>query len=245
MKYLLFFFIISSFIPVQAQSQKDSTNILTMTAFVSSIGIAPIPAFSLDDATCMIISNFKHRRFEFQYDYAYSLASDSFGKGWFSDMWFRYNQPMGKQTTATVGFDWSMFYQNFDIPNSGNNIHQAVRYTTYQLKLNHLFKNSWRVTSDYWYTNPIEKEYGITGSYLGLTGNKFSSYKNISMSYSTNLFGLNYDNGTKGVAIAYEVSLSHNKTGLFVGTKLMHTISVDGLPLAWNVSFGINKQLKF
>lgn len=218
----------------------------TVTAIVSNNGIAPIPAFSLNQPAAMVFLKTNiTKNLEFSPDITFDLRN---GKGWFADTWIRWNQSLDtlNKWIATVGFDWSFFFQSYGT--NGDAITQTVRYPTYQakLKFNQSKKNTF--IFDYWYTYPAtsEKQYGVKGSYVSLMYSRTQEYKKFTIGGNLNIFYISYSDGSKGFGSSYDGYVSHNKSGLFLGAQLIHSLSPQSstnMKLNWNVSLGITRKL--
>ncbi|HEY1041115.1 MAG TPA: hypothetical protein VGE63_00110 [Candidatus Paceibacterota bacterium] len=245
MKKLIVVILMFSFAETQVMAQKDTTKvagILTMNAFASSKGIAPIPAFSLDGPAGAIFSNFTYQRFEFQFDYSYSLKGSDAGKGWFSDLWVRYNQPIKKNSIITLGFDWSGFYQPLSLTDAPKKVvHQSIRYPTYQLKYSMHHKNA-LIILDYWFTHALEKEYGVRGHYLSFSINDVYRWKKFDLTSSGGLYGISYSDNSNGWGAVYDASFGYK--GFYLGGKvnLLSVISQDVKVMA-NITIGYSVSL--
>jgi len=216
------------------------------TAIISSKGAAPIPSFSLGKPAALVFFNTKlSKNLEFSPDVAFDLES---GKGWFLDTWLRWNQPLDSKNIdsarwiGTVGFDWSLFFQKFSA--GFEDITQSVRYPTYQAKLQFLQSKKNTFTADMWYIYAVEKEYGVKGTYVSLCYNRNEERKKVTFGGNTNTFYLSYSDGVRGLAGAYDVYLSHNKTGLFAGAQFIHSFTVEGMKPVFSMQFGITRKLQ-
>lgn len=213
----------------------------TLTAVASTKGIAPIPAFNLPEPAGLIFLNTKiTNNLEFSPDFTYSLKD---GKGWFLDTWLRYNVTLdsAKRWVATAGYDWSFFFQPYTA--NGEAITQTVRYPTYQARLKFIQNAESTFTFDYWYTYPIERAHGITGSYISIMYSRTKELQKVVLSSNPNLFYISYSDGTKGFLGSIDFSCAHKKSGLFVSTQLLKPITANNSRLVYNFSIGITRKL--
>lgn len=213
----------------------------TATIMASSKGIAPIPFFGLPDPAGMVFLKTNiTKNLEFSPDATFNMRT---GEGWFMDTWLRWNQPIDSagKWIATVGFDWSLFFQEYSA--GGNRISQSVTYPTYQAKLRFIpnKKNAFKI--DLWYTYPIQKEYGVKGTYVAFVYTRTQEMRTFTLEGNCNIFSLNYSDGTVGCAASYDVACFHNKTGLFISSQFLHSLTVKNMVPSANVSLGITRKL--
>ncbi len=213
----------------------------TVTVIASTNGIAPIPSFNLNEPAALVFLNTNiTKNLEFSPDFTYDLRN---GKGWFLDTWLRWNQPLdsAKRWTATVGYDWSLFFQ--PLQTGADEVSQSVRYPTYQAKIKFIQNKQTAFTLDYWYTYAIEKAYGVKGIYLGFTYSKSKELEHFTLSSNPQVFFISYSDGAKGFSSSVDLSLAHKESGVFISSQAMKSISVPNLKFAWNLSLGITRKL--
>ncbi len=217
----------------------------TQTTFVvSTNGIAPIPAFNLGrPAILAFVKTPIVSRLTFEPDFAFDLTN---GKGWFADTWIRWYQPLdsSEKWVATVGFDWSLFFQPFQLAPPSVPITQTVHYPTYQARLKFEPNKKHSVVADYWFTHPMEKEYGVMGSYASLCYTRTITKKTFSFVGKANAFFIGYSDGTKGFAASEDISVVHSKTGLFLNAQFLHTITANNVSPNWALAIGIERNSK-
>lgn len=219
------------------------------TFAITNNGIAPVPAFNLGRPSVSVFTEMKlSKNLSFCPDFALDATT---GRGWYADTWIRWTQQLDStgRWKAVVGFDWSYYFQNFEV-STNKNITQTVMYPTYQAKLLFSPNDNNSITADCWYTYPIasEKQYGISGIYIST---KYTNIKKISKAFNlvsgANLFYINYTDGSNGFASSYDANLIHNKSGLFVSPQILHSISPKeqtNVKFNWNISLGITVPIK-
>lgn len=221
-----------------------TANAQTATFTFSQNGVAPIPAFTLGKPAGLVF--FKTnltKHLEFSPDVTFSLQD---GRLWFSDLWFRYNFALDTANTwiATIGGDFPSYFGQPFTGARGENIDQILRYPTCQAKLRHLFKDGNFIAFDYWYTQAIEAEYGVKGSYISLSYNWTKPLgKDFSFNTIPNVFFLSYSDGTNGFVSSLDASVSHTKSGLFIDLLGLTTITANNVNPTWSVSLGITRKL--
>lgn len=216
----------------------------TATFIFSQNGVAPIPAFNLGKPAGLVFFKTNLGKYlEFSPDVTFSLKD---GRLWFSDMWLRGNIPLDStgRWIATIGVDFPSYFGQPFTGQSGEKIDQILRYPTCQAKLRRTFKGGNTITFDYWYTQAIEAEYGVKGSYISLSCNWNKSLgADFSFNAIPNLFFLSYSDGTKGFASSVNATVSHNKTGLFIDVLGLTSLTAKKVNPAYSVSLGITRKL--
>ncbi len=236
------FFVIAIITTATAQQQSN------LTALATTNGIGLIPAFNLNAPAAMTFAKLyvgKNKRIEFAPDFAMNMEN---GKPWFGDMWLRYNQPLdtSNKWTATLGFDYSPYFQSFE--KQGEKITQCVVYMAYQAKLKFIQSTKNSFVFDYWYNCTANRDaiYGIKGSYLSFTYSREEVRKKISWFGNVNTFFISFSDKSKGFGVSYDGMLMHNKSGLFIGGQLVHSLSprsATNMKTNWAFSLGAYRTL--
>ncbi|HVY35973.1 MAG TPA: hypothetical protein VG982_01700 [Candidatus Paceibacterota bacterium] len=237
MKKYWFFFIIFGIFSLTARTQ-------TVTAIATTNGIAPIPAFTLNKPAALVYMNTSlGKDWEFDPDVTFDLSN---GNGWFMDIWNKKNfhlDTAGK-FTLTVGADWSLFFQSYK---DGKRVTQSVPYPTFEGKMRFVPDKKNSCTFDWWYTFATQKEFGVKGNYVSLMYTRSQEYKKITLLGDVNEFYINYSDGSRGLGASYDASIIHNRSGLFLGGQIVHSVSPTSstnIKFGWSVSVGITRKLK-
>lgn len=215
----------------------------TITAFAASRGVAPVPAFGMKNPAASFFVNANlTKNIEFASDFNFDASN---GNPWFGDAWLRYRYVLDTagRWVAVFGVDWNVFFQPYT-SSTGEVVHRSIRYPTGRASLQ--FKQSKEnfFMFDIWYTSAIEIEYGTRGAYKSLSYTRTQNMKKFALAGTANLFHVAYINGAgKGFAASYDAVLTHNKTGVFLKSQLVHGITL-GMQTVGNVSLGATLKLK-
>lgn len=258
---LLYIYKPHSFIEINKKMKKISITIAfivvvlfikaqTVTVIASNKGVAPIPAFSIEEPAVLLFFNTKlgeksiWKHIEFSPD----IALNSGNKLWFSDLWVKYNhwakKDSLKNTVYTVGVDFpSLFGQQYILP-SGEKINQLVTYFTVQGKVFRRINNNFSITFDYWYLQGTNMKYGVAGSYVSTSALWSKKINNFFTFFANpNVFYLDYTDGTKGFVSSLEFTVLHKKSGIFFKTLGLAPIVSKQVNSNWNISLGVTRKL--
>lgn len=235
------FFILFMVIIINTTSAQSN-----VTGVVTNNGIGLIPAFNLNNPAALVFAKLNiSKHIEFSPDFAINIKD---GKPWFGDLWLRYNQSLdtSNRWIATVGFDYSPYFQPFE--KNGEEVTQCVIYLAYQAKMKFVQNKKNTFVLDYWYNCTVKRDipYGIKGSYLSLTYSREEPLKKFTLFGNVNTFFISFSDKSKGIGVSYDASLAHKKSGLFIGTQLVHSVSPrssTNMKINWSISLGINRNL--
>ncbi len=149
-----------------------------------------------------------------------------------------------KKTVYTVGVDFpSLFGQSYTLP-TGEIIDQTVVYYTIQGKIKRFVNKNLSFVLDYWYLRATDMKYGVAGSYIStsVVWDK-NINKNLSFTGNPNIFYLGYTDGTKGFVGSLGLTVTHKRSGLFLGALGLTPIASKQVKSNWNVSLGISRKL--
>ncbi len=239
-KVIISFFAVVISISIYAQQQS------TVTVITTNNGIGLIPAFNLNDPATLVFAKLNlGKHLEFSPDAAMNTRT---GTMWFVDSWIRWNQSLdtGNRWVATVGFDYSPFFQPLE--KNGETISQCVIYNAWQAKLRFFQNKKNTFTMDYWYNKTIKRDvaYGIKGSYLSLMYSREQSWEKWLAVGNTNTFFISFSDGSKGFGVSYDAMLMHKKSGIFAGAQLAHSLSARSstrMKTNWSVSVGVTRKV--
>lgn len=215
----------------------------TVTAILTNNGVAPISSFSSGQPAAMVFINTNiSKHLEFSPDVAFNAKN---GELWFTDFWLRYNWfDSTKKWIYTAGIDFPSFFGQPSTNSRGEKINQIVVYGTLQGKIKRALNKNLSLTMDYWYMFCTDMRYGVKGHYLNLFGewNKNVGNKFL-LTTNPNFFYLNYSDGVKGFVGSCNLTMSHKKSGLFIGVLGVMPVTSKQVSKNWNVSLGITKKL--
>jgi hypothetical protein len=222
----------------------------TLTAIAANKGVAPIPSFGIENPAVLVFINTKlgkkgvWEHIEFSPDVAFNSGN----RLWFSDVWLRYNhwskKDTLKKTVYTLGVDFpSLFGQPYMLP-TGETLNQVVVYWTVQGRIKRILNKNLSLTLDYWYLRATEMKYGVAGSYISTSASwEKGINKKLSFTANPNIFYLGYTDRTKGFVSSLGVTLTHKKSGLFLGALGLAPITSKQVKSNWNISLGISRKL--
>lgn len=222
----------------------------TVTVVASNKGVAPIPAFGIENPAVLVFFNTKlgEKGFFEHVEFSPDIAFNSGSRLWFTDAWVRYNhwakKDTLKKTVYTVGVDFpSLFGQSYTLP-TGEIIDQTVVYYTIQGKIKRAINKNLSLTLDYWYLRATDMKYGVAGSYISGSASWDNNInKNVSFTVNPNIFYLEYTDGTKGFVSSLGLTVAHKKSGLFLGALGLTPVTSKQVKSNWNVSLGITRRL--
>lgn len=231
-KYLLFLF----FYPLLGKAQKD------LTFFITNNGMAPVSSFSLKEPAFFVIGDFRlAKNFRFHPVSTFSLKD---GNPWFGDFWFYYDLPFGKDKkwTATLGADWDLFFKKSQI--NGKKTVESILYMLFESSLKFAPNKNDKFLLKYWRTHVLNTEQGVRGNYLSLKYSREQELGKFSLYGDADVFGLDYSDGTKGLASSLQVGARHEKSGLFIFSHMMQPLTVKGLKTDFSFGLGIKVKIK-
>jgi hypothetical protein len=234
-KLFLTLAIISIVGAVQAQS---------ITALVTSNGLAPVPAFKLGKPAAFFVFDgnlitTKTFSLEAAPDLGINLTN---GQGWFGDTWLQANKKLdsaGRWTFSTA-INWSLIFTHHDDGST-----TSTPYPTGRVRLKFVMnpKNTFDIES--WYTEAVPLRDGIKGDYISFQYTRTQPIgPAFAASATVNLFHLDYNDGTKGFARSIIAVLSNRASGVYIACQFTNDINATHVKSVHAFTVGITRTIK-
>ncbi|HTH93005.1 MAG TPA: hypothetical protein VL576_00805 [Candidatus Paceibacterota bacterium] len=215
----------------------------SITAFVTSNGLAPVPAFKLGKPAAFLafdgnIISTKRFSLEANPDLGIDLTN---GQGWFGDTWLQGNLKLDTagRWIASAAIDWSLIFVQ-----QANGKTMSVPYPTTKLQMRFTMdpKNAFDLES--WYTKAIPLSDGIAGTYTSFQYTRSQQLgSTYTISATANLFYLDYSDGTQGFARSISASLTH-KSGVYVACQFTNDINAPHVTAVHAFTLGFTCKIK-
>jgi hypothetical protein len=227
---------------VSAQEKTDTTRAefhFSGTLSLTTNGISPIPAFSLEKPAITGFLSLRKKRFSYDPEMAFSIK----GIPWFFNNCFRYRlieKPRFQFRTALI---WGIGNSYPQIVENGrtNSITKAERF--FWLELMPRYKISEKIALSSITYSGYNFEPGSVKriNYISLIGNftKIRLKQNLYYSFFPQLFYLNLDGSTDGFFASGVLGIGHNKVPLFLSMQMNETLTTTISPnpgFKWNIS---------
>lgn len=225
-----------------AQREPDTTRSVFQfsgTISVTTNGISPIPAFSLDKPAVSAFLSLQRGRFQFDPEMAFS----SRGVPWLLNNCFRYRVIEKPRFQLRTGLIWGVGYSYPEVVLNGSarEVAQAERFLWLELlpkyRITEKIALSARTFSGYNF-EPGSPEYI---NYIALQGNftQLKVYKALHLSLFPQLFYLNIDGAADGLFASGIVGLAHEQLPLVLSSQFNQTVTTTIAPdpgFKWNIS---------
>lgn len=241
-KFMSLFGLLLTITAVQAQTKKDTIHTpfeFSGTLVLSTNGISPIPAFSLDKPAVIANLSIRKRRFSFNPEMAFSTR----GIPWYLNNFFRYRLIEKRRFQFQTGIIWGIGYSYPEVIQDGirRSIAKAERFLWLELVPRYKISEKVAISSTSFFGYNFEKGSGKRINYISLIGNitKIKLHNSIYTSFFPQLFYLNLDNKTDGFFVAGVLGFGHNKLPLFLSTQVNQTLNTTITPnpgFKWNIS---------
>ena len=231
---LLFLFI---FTLSYSKERADSTESKLKTAAsfsLNSNGIAPVPAFSLDEPAVMAAISLSMGRFSYEPMLAYGLDL----KPWIIDNWIRYKIVNRPEFEIRTGVDVSMFFNEYELSEE-ETILKGQLYIAWELAAVYKFSPLSNITMAYW-NDRGQDEGTIKGHFISLSGERsgISVGRNLLFAGYLQLFYINYTGNSDGFFVSPKLSTSVRKIPLTLFFQAIQAIDSNIEPFPgfnWNL----------
>ena len=241
-RFVLFFYLLVTVKVAQAQTKQDSVYTpfkFSGTLILSTNGISPIPAFSLDKPAVLVNLSLRKRRFSFNPEMSFSTK----GIPWYLNNFFRYRLIEKKRFQFQTGLIWGIGYSYPKVIQNGisRTIAKAERFLWLELVPKYKISEKVAISSTTFSGYNFEPGSVKRINYISLIGNitKIKLHNFIYGSFFPQLFYLNIDNKSDGFFVAGVLGIGHNKLPLFLSAQVNQTLTTTITPdpgFKWNVS---------
>jgi hypothetical protein len=236
MKVLFCTVFISIFTICYSFEKEDSTRTKLKagaTVSLNSNGIAPIPAFSLDEPAVIAAISLAKGRFSYEPTLCYGLDM----KPWILDSWLQYkiiNKPAFEFRTGII---FSNFFSEYKLPDE--TILQGQRYFTFTFTGVYKFSPKTNLTMAYWNDRGQDKG-TIKGHYINLVADRsdINIGKHVLLAAALQFFYINYDGNNDGLFISPRISSSIRNVPFSIFFQAIQAIASNISPFPgfrWNV----------
>lgn len=230
-------FLLAAFAGITAFAKAQTT----VTATVTTNGLAPVPAFKLGKPAAFFVFDtylISTKRFSLEAapDLGINLTN---GQGWFGDTWLQANNKLDSagRWTLSSAFNWSLIFTRHP-----DGTTTSTPYPTGRLRLKFLMDRHNAFDFESWYTKAVPLRDGIQGNYTSFQYIRIQPLGTFTASATLNLFHLQYSDGTKGFARALSGSIAH-KSGLFIATQFTNRINATHVKAVHNFTIGYTRKL--
>lgn len=225
-----------------SQESKDSSRSFfkfTGTVSVTTNGISPIPAFSLDKPAITAFLKIVRKRVSLDPEFGFSTK----GIPWFVGTCFRYKAIDKPRFILNTGVIWGLGFSYPQLKENGktNIISKAERFAWLDIRSKYIFSKTLSVGSNIWNGYNFEKGSVKRIHYLSLNLNvddvklKGAYYFKL----YPQLFYLNLDETNDGFFASATGGIGQKKWGLFLSTQFNQTVITNISPspgFKWNIS---------
>jgi hypothetical protein len=229
-----------------AQEKNDITQAafkFTGTLNLTTNGISPIPAFSLDKPAVLVNLSLKKKKFSYDPEMAFS----SKGVPWFFNNFFRYKLIDKTKFQFRTGLNWSISYSYPKVIQNGveRTIAKGERFLWVELMPRYKISEKIAISSITFSGYNFEPGSVKRINYISIIGNitKVPVKQNFYLNVFPQLFYLNLDGSSDGLFVSGLLGIGHNKLPIMLSTQMNETINTTLSPspgFKWNVSLAYN-----
>lgn len=227
----------------QGQEMTDTGRTLFQASGMLSIttnGIAPVPAFSLEKPAVSAFLSLRNNRFSFDPEMAFSLD----GIPWFLNSNIRYNLIEKSTFKLRTGLMWgiSFSYPEISLNGSPQDIAKAERLFLFELIPEYRMSEKAALSLTTYMGHNSDPGAVERFSYVSAAGRitKIRVYKSIYGSLFPQLYYLNIDGTSDGFFVSGIFGVEHEKFPFFLSAQINQTITTTISPdpaFKWNISF--------
>ena len=233
--FCLLFLFIFTFSYSEERADSTESKLKTAASFsLNSNGIAPVPAFSLDEPAVMAAISLSIGRFSYEPMLAYGLDL----KPWIIDNWIRYKIVNRPEFEIRTGVDVSMFFNEYELSEE-ETILKGQLYIAWELAAVYKFSPLSNITMAYW-NDRGQDEGTIKGHFISLSGERsgISVGRNLLFAGYLQLFYINYTGNSDGFFVSPKLSTSVRKIPLTLFFQAIQAIdsNIEPFPgFKWNL----------
>ena len=233
--FCLLFLFIFTFSYSEEKADSTESKLKTVASFsLNSNGIAPVPAFSLDEPAVMAAISLSIGRFSYEPMLAYGLDL----KPWIIDNWIRYKIVNRPEFEIRTGVDVSMFFNEYELSEE-ETILKGQLYIAWELAAVYKFSPLSNITMAYW-NDRGQDEGTIKGHFISLSVERsgISVGRNFIFAGYLQLFYINYTGNSDGFFVSPKLSTSVRKIPLTLFFQAIQAIdsNIEPFPgFKWNL----------
>lgn len=227
---------------VSAQEKIDTTRAafqFSGTLSLTTNGISPIPAFSLEKPAVLGFLSLRKKRFSYDPEIAFSIK----GVPWFFNNCFRYSVVEKTKFQLRTGLIWGVSFSYPEVILNGvsRTIARAERFFWLELKPRYKISKKVALSSIVWRGYNFEPGSLKQISFISLSGNftNLQVMRNVYCHVFPQVFYLNIDGSSNGFFVSGILGFKHTKLPVMLSTQMNETIITTLSPnpgFKWNVS---------
>lgn len=237
-----FCYLLTAISHVAAQEQKDTSYVAIQfmgTISLTTNGISPIPAFSLEKPAILAFLSVRKNKFSYDPEMAFSIK----GVPWFFNNNFRYRVVEKPSFEFRTGLIWGIGYLYPEVMLSGvkQRIAKAERFLWLELLPRYKVSEKVAISSTLWSGYNFETGSAKRINYVSLVGHitKIPLSQSFYCNFFPQLFYLKIDSQSDGFFVSGIAAIGHNKFPLLISSQMNTTLTTTISPnpgFKWNIS---------